>query len=63
MILQEISQVSWHGKGDYFASVMPKGDSKAVLIHQLSKQRSQVNSFSNSFIKTEITGKLWSIVR
>ncbi|VDI39294.1 Hypothetical predicted protein [Mytilus galloprovincialis] len=42
---KEITHVSWHGKGDYFASVMPKGDSKAVLIHQLSKQRSQ-NPFS-----------------
>ncbi|XP_052060080.1 ribosome biogenesis protein bop1-like [Mytilus californianus] len=42
---KEITHVSWHGKGDYFASVMPKADSKAVLIHQLSKQRSQ-NPFS-----------------
>lgn len=38
---KEITQVSWHGKGDYFSSVMPKGDSKAVLIHQLSRRRSQ----------------------
>ena len=37
-----MTQVSWHGKGDYFSSVMPKGDSKAVLIHQLSRRRSQV---------------------
>lgn len=44
---KEISQVSWHGKGDYFSSVMPKGDSKSVLIHQLSKRRSQ-NPFSKS---------------
>ncbi|KAJ8303052.1 hypothetical protein KUTeg_019448 [Tegillarca granosa] len=24
-----VSQVTWHGKGDYFASVMPKGESMA----------------------------------
>ncbi|KAK6186129.1 hypothetical protein SNE40_008226 [Patella caerulea] len=42
---REISQVTWHGKGDYFASTMPKGESKSVLIHQLMKRRSQ-NPFS-----------------
>ncbi|OWF53508.1 Ribosome biogenesis protein bop1 [Mizuhopecten yessoensis] len=44
---KEVNQVTWHGKGDYFASVMPKGDSNAVMIHQLSRQRSQ-NPFSKS---------------
>lgn len=44
---QEISQVTWHGKGDYFATVMPNGLSRAVLVHQLSKRRSQT-SFSKS---------------
>ncbi|KAK3085887.1 hypothetical protein FSP39_010022 [Pinctada imbricata] len=44
---KEVTQVTWHGKGDYFASVMPKGESSAVLIHQLSKRKSQ-NPFSKS---------------
>ena len=34
--------MTWHGRGDYFASVMPRGDSMSVLIHQLSRRRSQV---------------------
>ncbi|CAG0888891.1 unnamed protein product [Darwinula stevensoni] len=37
-----VRQVSWHGKGDYFATVMPEGLNRAVLIHQLSKWRSQL---------------------
>ncbi|XP_064610704.1 ribosome biogenesis protein bop1-like [Liolophura sinensis] len=44
---KDVKQVTWHGKGDYFASVMPQGESMSVLIHQLSKQRSQ-NPFSKS---------------
>ncbi|XP_061197281.1 ribosome biogenesis protein bop1-A-like [Saccostrea echinata] len=44
---KEVSQVTWHGRGDYFASVMPKGDSQSVLIHQLSRRRSQ-NPFTKS---------------
>ncbi|XP_022342098.2 ribosome biogenesis protein bop1-A-like [Crassostrea virginica] len=44
---KEVSQVTWHGRGDYFASVMPRGDSMSVLIHQLSRRRSQ-NPFSKS---------------
>lgn len=43
ILWQEVSQVTWHGRGDYFASVMPKGDSMSVLIHQLSRRRSQVS--------------------
>nr|NVI69880.1 putative ribosome biogenesis protein BOP1 homolog [Cucujiformia] len=39
---QEATRVTWHGKGDYFASVMPEGQSRAVVIHQLSKRRSQL---------------------
>ncbi|XP_062595609.1 ribosome biogenesis protein bop1-A-like [Saccostrea cucullata] len=44
---KDVSQVTWHGRGDYFASVMPKGDSQSVLIHQLSRRRSQ-NPFTKS---------------
>jgi len=37
-----VKQVTWHAKGDYFASVLPEGANRSVLIHQLSKWRSQV---------------------
>ncbi|XP_012272318.1 ribosome biogenesis protein BOP1 homolog [Orussus abietinus] len=37
-----IQQVTWHAKGDYFATVMPDGQNRSVLINQLSKRRSQV---------------------
>ncbi|KAJ9158969.1 hypothetical protein P3X46_024506 [Hevea brasiliensis] len=36
-----VSAVEWHRKGDYFCTVMPAGESKAVLIHQLSKKLTQ----------------------
>ncbi|XP_065828781.1 ribosome biogenesis protein bop1-like [Oscarella lobularis] len=36
-----LKQVTWHGKGDYFATVMPDGGHASVLIHQLSKRKSQ----------------------
>eukprot|EP00252_Welwitschia_mirabilis_P007906 TRINITY_DN19604_c0_g1_i1.p1 TRINITY_DN19604_c0_g1~~TRINITY_DN19604_c0_g1_i1.p1 ORF type:complete len:727 (-),score=145.50 TRINITY_DN19604_c0_g1_i1:175-2355(-) len=38
---KRVSSVSWHHKGDYFTTVAPDGESKAVLIHQLSKQQTQ----------------------
>ncbi|KAK0540602.1 Ribosome biogenesis protein erb1 [Tilletia horrida] len=35
-------QVVWHAKGDYFATVSPEsGSASSVLVHQLSKHRSQ----------------------
>ncbi|XP_014218575.1 ribosome biogenesis protein BOP1 homolog [Copidosoma floridanum] len=37
-----VKQVTWHGKGDYFASVMPDGQNRSILIHQLSKRRSHI---------------------
>ncbi|XP_008329052.1 ribosome biogenesis protein bop1 [Cynoglossus semilaevis] len=37
-----VHQVAWHAKGDYLASVMPDNSSHLqVLIHQLSRRRSQ----------------------
>ncbi|KAJ0003775.1 hypothetical protein NQD34_008873 [Periophthalmus magnuspinnatus] len=37
-----VSQVTWHSKGDYVAAVMPDHSSHLqVLIHQVSKRRSQ----------------------
>lgn len=39
---QAVRQVTWHGKGDYLACVMPDdGSSLQVLIHQVSKRRTQ----------------------
>lgn len=37
-----IKQVTWHGRGDYFATVMPEGANRSALIHQLSKRRTQI---------------------
>lgn len=42
-----IRQVTWHGRGDYIATVMPEGANRSALIHQLSKRRSQI-PFSKS---------------
>ena len=41
-LFKPVKQVTWHGKGDYFATVLPEGLNRSVLIHQLSKWRSQV---------------------
>merc|ERR1719464_2528797 len=41
-LFKPVKQVTWHGKGDYFATVLPEGLNPSVLIHQLSKWRSQV---------------------
>nr|NVI69947.1 putative ribosome biogenesis protein BOP1 homolog [Cucujiformia] len=39
---KEVTQVTWHGKGDYFGSLMPDGQSRSVLISQISKRKSQL---------------------
>ncbi|KAJ9594551.1 hypothetical protein L9F63_027466, partial [Diploptera punctata] len=39
---EEVKQVTWHGIGDYFATVMPEGQNRSVIIHQLSTRRSQL---------------------
>ncbi|CAM6119646.1 unnamed protein product [Calypogeia fissa] len=36
-----VHSVSWHYKGDYFVTVNPDGNTRAVLVHQLSKQQTQ----------------------
>ncbi|KAG4968415.1 hypothetical protein JHK87_034066 [Glycine soja] len=36
-----VTAIEWHRKGDYFSTVMPAGESRAVLIHQLSKKLTQ----------------------
>lgn len=38
---QPLKQVTWHGKGDYFATVMSDNSHLQVLIHQASKRWSQ----------------------
>lgn len=37
-----VKVISWHRRGDYFATVSPKGQSTAVAIHTLSKHLSQL---------------------
>ncbi|KAJ8273377.1 hypothetical protein GJAV_G00100920 [Gymnothorax javanicus] len=44
---KSVRQVTWHGKGDYLASVLPDNSNLQVLIHQISKRRSQ-NPFSKN---------------
>lgn len=39
--IKMVTSVEWHRKGDYFSIVMPAGDSRAILIHQLSKKVTQ----------------------
>lgn len=39
---KEIKQVTWHSKGDYFATVMPDAANRSVIIHHLSKRKSLV---------------------
>lgn len=35
-------QITWHAKGDYFATVAPDAGNTSVLIHQMSRWRSQM---------------------
>nr|MBE5724372.1 putative ribosome biogenesis protein BOP1-like protein [Cucujiformia] len=39
---KEVSQVTWHGRGDYFASVMPEGQNRSIVISQISRRMSQL---------------------
>ncbi|CAI9773280.1 unnamed protein product [Fraxinus pennsylvanica] len=36
-----VSSIEWHRKGDYLSTLMPYGESRSVLIHQLSKKLTQ----------------------
>lgn len=38
----EVSQLAWHAAGEYFATVMPKGGHRSVVIHHMTKMQSQV---------------------
>ena len=39
---QELKEVVWHRQGDYFATLIPEGLNRSVLMHQLSRWRSQL---------------------
>lgn len=39
--LGEVRDVAWHAKGDYLSTVTPACESRAVLIHQISKRQTQ----------------------
>lgn len=41
LFLQPVTQVTWHGRGDYLAVVLATTGHTQVLIHQLSRRRSQ----------------------
>ncbi|XP_037090870.1 ribosome biogenesis protein bop1-like isoform X2 [Pollicipes pollicipes] len=41
-ISRQCKQVTWHAKGDYFATVAPDAGNTSVLIHQMSRWRSQM---------------------
>ncbi|XP_010681022.2 ribosome biogenesis protein BOP1 homolog isoform X2 [Beta vulgaris subsp. vulgaris] len=36
-----VSSIEWHRRGDYLSTVIPAGESRAIVIHQLSKKESQ----------------------
>ncbi|MEW5319093.1 MAG: hypothetical protein WDW38_010263 [Sanguina aurantia] len=37
----QLSSIAWHGRGDYFSTVAPNGNTQAVMVHQLSKCATQ----------------------
>ncbi|KAK3872112.1 hypothetical protein Pcinc_022794 [Petrolisthes cinctipes] len=37
-----VKQLVWHKQGDYFATMIPEGDHRSVIMHQLSRWRSQL---------------------
>ncbi|XP_021758640.1 ribosome biogenesis protein BOP1 homolog isoform X2 [Chenopodium quinoa] len=36
-----VTSIEWHRKGDYLSTVIPAGESRAIMIHQLSRKGSQ----------------------
>lgn len=43
----DVEKLDWHSRGDYLSILMPSGAHKSVVIHQISKKRSQL-PFSKS---------------
>lgn len=73
-----VSSVEWHRKGDYFSSVMPSAESRAISIHQLSKKVTQRIPFklhglpvstafhpsrSVFFISTKMTVRVYDLLK
>ncbi|XP_010522988.1 PREDICTED: ribosome biogenesis protein BOP1 homolog isoform X2 [Tarenaya hassleriana] len=38
---KNVSYVEWHRKGDYLSAVMPAGETRGIVVHQLSKKLTQ----------------------
>ncbi|KNA05010.1 hypothetical protein SOVF_194350 isoform C [Spinacia oleracea] len=38
---KSVTSIEWHRRGDYLSAVIPAGESRAIMIHQLSKKGSQ----------------------
>lgn len=41
LCFQEVKRLAWHPKGDYFATIIGTGPTSQVVMHQLTKMRSQ----------------------
>ncbi|KAK9506410.1 hypothetical protein O3M35_008360 [Rhynocoris fuscipes] len=39
---KEVKQVAFHGKANYFVTVLPEGQNRAVIVHQLTRRTSQL---------------------
>eukprot|EP01080_Neovahlkampfia_damariscottae_P003136 gene3136-5452_t len=39
--LKKVTQITWHPKGDYFATLSPEAYNDGIIIHQLTKAQSQ----------------------
>ncbi|CAB3372940.1 Hypothetical predicted protein [Cloeon dipterum] len=39
---KDLKQAVWHGRGDYLAVVVSEGLNRSVIVHQVSKRRSQI---------------------
>ncbi|XP_032518028.2 ribosome biogenesis protein BOP1 homolog [Danaus plexippus] len=39
---KQLAHLSWHARGDYLAATVTEGASRAVVVHQLSRRRSQL---------------------
>lgn len=55
--LHDVTQVTWHFRGDYFCTLAPGGYSSGIIMHQMSRRESQrpfrqkVQSKGETFVK------------
>ncbi|XP_017229518.1 ribosome biogenesis protein BOP1 homolog [Daucus carota subsp. sativus] len=76
--IKTVTSVEWHRKGDYFSSVMPSAESRAISVHQLSKKFTQRIPFklhglpvstafhpsrSFFFISTKMTVRVYDLLK